>query len=122
MLINPEIWQNPLQSNRFPINQIISKFRCLVSISVETRTLSYFTISKFRESRKDKILELQTLGLNTVEIAKEMNRLGLKSPRGRPYTPKLIWVTIKKWRLREERMKDCRVTINSIEPVITIPN
>ena len=111
-----------IQSNRFPINQIISKFRCSVLISVETRTLSYFTISKFRESRKDKILELQTLGLNTVEIAKEMNKMGIKSPRGRLYTPKLIWVTIKKWRLREDRMKDCRVTINSIEPVITIPN
>ena len=40
-----------------------------------------------------------------------MNRLGLKSPRGRPYTGKLVWVTIKKWREREERMNDCRITI-----------
>ena len=60
-----------------------------------------------RQSRKDKILELQGQGLDAIQIANEMNRLGLKSPRGRPSTGKLVWVTIKKWREREERMKLC---------------
>ena len=41
-----------------------------------------------RQSRKDKILELQGQGLDTTQIANEMSRLGLKSPRGRPYTGK----------------------------------
>lgn len=111
-----------LLSNRFPINQIINNFRCLVSISIETRKLNYWTFSELRHSRKDKILELQSQGLDTTQIANEMNRLGLKSPRGRPYTGKLVWVTIKKWRERDERMNDCRITINSIEPVVTIPS
>ena len=74
-----------------------------------------------RQSRKDKILGLQGQGLDTTQIANEMNRLGLKSPRGRPYTGKLVWVTIKKWREREERMNDWRITTNSIEAVITMP-
>ena len=59
-------------------------------------------------------------GLNSVQIANEMNRLGIKTPRGKSYTYKNIWVTIKKWKLREVRMNDFEVTINSIEPVITI--
>ena len=46
-----------LQSNRFPINKIINNFRCLVSISIETRTLNYWTVSELRHSRKDKIPE-----------------------------------------------------------------
>lgn len=59
-----------------------------------------------RQSRKDKILELQGQGLDTIQIANEMNRLGLKSPRGRPYTGNLVWVTIKKWRERDGRMNN----------------
>ena len=64
-----------------------------------------------RQSRKDKILELQGQGLDTTQIANENNRLGLKSPRGRPYTGKLVWVTIKKWKERDELINDCRITI-----------
>ena len=64
-----------------------------------------------RQSRKDKILELQGQSSETTQIANEMNRLGLKSPRGRPYTGKWVWVTIKKWRERDERTNNCRITI-----------
>ena len=64
-----------------------------------------------RQSRKDKILELQGQGLDTTQIAIEINLLGLKSPRGRPYTGKLVWVTIKKWRERDKQMDDYRITI-----------
>ena len=65
-------------------------------------------------------MQLHQNGLNSVQIANEMNRLGIKTPRGKSYTYKNIWVTIKKWKLREVRMNDFEVTINSIEPVITI--
>ena len=66
-----------------------------------TKVLDCFGVKTLQ---KDKILELQSQGLDTNQIANEMNRLGLKSQRGRPYTGKLVWVTIKKWKEREERM------------------
>ena len=31
-------------------------------------------------------MELKSQGLDTTQIANEMNQLGLESPRGRPYT------------------------------------
>ena len=64
-------------------------------------------------------MELKGLGLDTTQIANEMNRLGLESPRGRPYTGKLVWVTVKKWKDREVRMNDSEITINSVEPILT---
>ena len=91
-----------------------------MSVSVKTRTLSYDTIPEKRVTRRDKIMQLDQDGLNSVQISNEMNRLGIKTPRGKSYTYKNIWVTINKWKLRELRMNDFEVTINSVEPVITI--
>ena len=65
-------------------------------------------------------MQLDQDGLNSVQISNEMNRLGIKTHRGKSYTHKNIWVTINKWKLRELRMNDFEVTINSVEPVITI--
>lgn len=64
-----------------------------------------------RQPRKDKILELQGQGLDTTQIANEINRLGLKSPRGRPYTGNLVWVASKRWRERGDQINDWRITI-----------
>lgn len=91
-----------------------------MSVTVKTRTLSYDTIPEKRVTRRDKIMQLHQDGLNSVQISNEMNRLGIKTPRGKSYTYKNIWVTIKKWKLRELRMIDVEVTINSVAPVITI--
>ena len=65
-------------------------------------------------------MQLDQYGLNSVQISNEMNRLGIKTSRGKSYTYKNIWVTINKWKLRELRMNDFEITINSVEPVITI--
>ena len=43
-----------------------------------------------------------------------MNRLGLKSPRGKPYTGKSVSVTINKWREQEEGMMDCTINLTFI--------
>ena len=93
---------------------MVSVYNC------KNRTLSYDTIPEKRVTRRDKIMQLHQDGLNSVQISNEMNRLGIKTPRGKSYTYKNIWVTIKKWKLRELRMNDFEVTINSVAPVITI--
>ena len=91
-----------------------------MSVTVKTRTLSYDTIPEKRVTRRDKIMQLDQDGLNSVQISNEMNRLGIKTPRGKSYIYKKIWVTKNKWKLRELRINDFEVTINSVEPVITI--
>ena len=105
-------------SNRIPINEILKNFRCLVSISVETRTLCYDTIPEEREWRKRLILSLHDKGFSNKKIAEKLNREGIKTPTGVTYSQKLIWVTIKKWKDRDIRMSDVRITLNSVEPVV----
>ena len=51
-----------------------------------------------------------------IKIDTGMNRLGIKTPRGKIYNYKIIWATIKKWQLREDRLNDSEIVINSIEP------
>ena len=65
-----------------------------MSLTVKTRTLSYDTIPEKRVTRRDKIMQLDQDGLNSVQISNEMNRLGIKTPRGKSYTYKNIWVKI----------------------------
>ena len=79
MSINPEIWQNLLQSNRFPINQIISKFRFLFTLhryDGGIKKAKEKGVSKGRKQTVDvaKIKELASEGLMNTEIAK---RLGI---------------------------------------------
>ena len=54
-------------------------------------------------------MQLHHQGLNSVEISNEMNRLGIKTPRGKIYNYKIIWATIKKWQLREDRLNDSEI-------------
>ena len=78
-MINQEIWQNLLQSNRFPINQIISKFRFLFTLhryDGGIKKAKEKGVSKGRKQTVDvaKIKELASEGLMKTEIAK---RLGI---------------------------------------------
>ena len=110
----------PLQSNRFPINQILKYFRCLVEICLETRTLSYDKIPDKRVVRRDLILHLNNLGLQNNEIADFLNTKGIKKPRGTTYQTKDIWSAIKKWNDREKRLNDTKVVSLEIHSVILI--
>ena len=67
-------------------------------------------------------MQLHQQGLNSVQISNEMNRLGIKTPRGKGYNNKIIWVTTKKRKLREDRLNDSDIVINSIKPCFLISN
>lgn len=60
------------------------------------------------------MLGLSNKGLSNREITDYLNSRGIKSPRGTDYTCNLIWVTLKKWREREERLKKRCVKIGKI--------
>ena len=75
-------------------------------------------IPEKREWRKQLISDLHDKGYSNTQIAEKLNQDGVKTPRGFSYSQKLIWVTIKKQKDRDNRMNNCTITLTSVEPVI----
>ena len=93
-----------------------SKFFLCIDITVRTRTLTTVDLSPERLERLHLISDLHDQGLNSREIADHLNDRGIRSPRGGTYSSKLVWVTLKKFKNRRERMKDTNWTIDRIYP------
>ena len=79
----------------------------------------YVSVTLSRTSReiRNLISDLHDQGLNSREIADHLNDLGIRSPRGGTYSSKLVWVTLKKFKNRQERIKDTTYTVDDIYPV-----
>ena len=92
--------------------------RCFlgVDVTVTTRTLTIDHLSDSRLYRLHLIDDLHQKGLTNRDIADYLNERGMRSPRGGFYSPKLVWVTLKKFRLRKERMKDTTYTVGRMYP------
>lgn len=75
--------------------------------------LSQVRLNVQREERLDKLLQLRLMGWSDRQIADCLNDLGNVSPNGKPYTGKLIWVTLKKYIERMERKEDTSYQIKS---------
>ena len=98
--------------------QLLSRFRYInysiddlllgVDVTVLTRTLTLDELSEKYTSRLDLILKLSNQGLSNKEISDNLNTNGIRPPRTKEYTSKLIWVTLKKIRQREERTKNTK--------------
>ena len=56
------------------------------------------------------------MGLTTAEISDALNIRQIKTPRGLEYTPKIVWVTLKKFNDRLEREKHLEI-VNLSESV-----
>ncbi len=75
-------------------------------------------LSEPRLYRLRLIDDLHRKGLNNRGIADYLNQRGILSPRGGSYSPKLVWVTHKKYLRRKERLKDTTYTIDEVYPVV----
>jgi hypothetical protein len=73
---------------------------------IRTKVLSQVRLNVQREERLDKLLRLRLMGWSDRQIADCLNGLGNVSPNGKPYTGKLIWVTLKKYIARMERKEE----------------
>jgi len=82
-----------------------------VDITVSTRTLTLDELSEKYTSRLDLILKLSNQGLSNKEVSDYLNTNGIRPLRTKEYTSKLIWVTLKKIRQREERTNDTKVVL-----------
>lgn len=49
------------------------------------------------------------MGLTTAEISDALNIRQIKTPRGLKYTPKIVWVTLKKFNVRLKREKHLEI-------------
>ncbi len=98
------------------IKSDLSKCFLGVDVTVKTRTLTTPHLSEPRIYRLRLIDDLHRKGLNSRDIADYLNQRGILSPRGGSYSPKLVWVTQKKFKRRQDRMKDTTYTVDRIYP------
>jgi hypothetical protein len=78
--------------------------------------LTLFELSQERLEKLNLIGDLYGQGLNSREIADHLNGRGIRSPHGGTYSSKLVWITHKKFKKRQERLKDTTYTVNRIYP------
>lgn len=57
-------------------------------------------------------------GMSNKEISEFLNSMGIKTPKGKDYYPKLIWVTLKKYRKRLDRYSAYKVVRSSEELIL----
>ena len=77
------------------------------NVTINTNKLSVFRIRNERLKRLEFIYSLYKKGLSNKEISEYLNNKNLKTFRtNNIYTPKLIWMTLKKYKIRLLRNKD----------------
>ena len=99
--------QSPLQWNKFRITYSDYKLFINFNVLIETNRLGVFRIRNERLKRLELIYSLYKKGLSNKEISEYLNNKNLKTFRtNNIYTPKLIWMTLKKYKIRLLRNND----------------
>jgi len=62
-----------------------------------------------RSDRLELIKSMSDKGMSDKDISEYFNSNNIRSPKGCLYSPKLIWVTLKKYNKRLSRLKDFRI-------------
>jgi DNA-binding transcriptional MerR regulator len=76
---------------------------------LELNNTSLITLNPQRKKRLELIKSLSDSGMSNVEISDYLNSRSLKTPKGKDYYPKIIWVTLKKYNNRLERSRSYKV-------------
>jgi DNA-binding transcriptional MerR regulator len=93
---------------------------CLVvgfEIEITTKSLSLVNLNETRTERLEWLFSLRENGYSNKEISDYLNNRGIRSPNGKVYSPKLIWITLKKYQNRLKRSKGYQIT-NVVERLI----
>jgi len=86
---------------------------CLVVgfiIEITTKSLSLVNLNETRTERLEWLFSLRENGYSNKEISDYLNDRGVRSPNDKVYSPKLIWVTLKKYQDRLKRSNDYQIT------------
>ena len=79
-------------------------------IEITTKSLSLVNLNETRTERLEWLFSLRENGYSNKEISDYLNDRGIRSPNGKTYSPKLIWVTLKKYQNRLKRSSDYQIT------------
>ena len=90
-------------------------------VVIETKKLSIFNLDPKRSNRLKLIKSLSDQGRSSVEISDYLNSSNLKSPRGHQYTPKLVWMTLDKYKKRLKRFDSYKI-VHKSEKLCVISN
>ena len=77
-----------------------------VKILASTRSLTVPTLDPRREKKLALLAQLYDQGITTRQITDWFNDIGLLTERGCRWSPSLVWVTVKKWKKRQHRLRD----------------
>jgi len=97
---------SPLRWSSFRIKYNGRRLSLYFNVIVTTKKLSIVKITDDRLWRLNGMKMLFDSGWTTNEIRDLFNGLNIRSPRGKRYTTKLIWVSLKKFNKRLDRMKE----------------
>ena len=104
MLINREIWQNPSLWNEMRMTYGHYKLFIDFKVVIETKRLSIVNISSDRLFRLQLMKSLKDNGFSSSEISEFLNVNGIRPLRtDKPYSPKLVWMSLKKYQNRLDR-------------------
>ena len=90
-------------------------------VVIETKKLSIFNLDPKRSNRLKLIKSLSDQGRSSVEISNYLNSSNLKSSRGHQYTPKLVWMTLDKYKKRLKRFDSYKI-VHKSEKLCVISN
>ena len=109
---NPHNPINRSQWNKFKRTYQDYKLFFKFNILIETNQLGQFQLSKERIKRLELIYSLHKTGYTNREICDFLNRKKLKTFRtNKDYTPKLIYMTIKKYKNRLSRNRSRLISL-----------
>ena len=77
--------------------------------------MSVYNLEQKRSDRLELIKSMNDDGMSTKDISDYFNTNNIRSPKGRLYSPKLIWTTLKKYQKRLDRLKDYKIVHKSEE-------
>jgi hypothetical protein len=121
MSISPGISPNLSLWNNFRMIYGEHKLFIRFNVMIETQRLSVFTLNPIRTERLRLMKSLSDKGLNTKQISDYLNFKGYKTPKGHLYYPKLVWVTLKKYQRRLDRLQSSTKIISVSEKLYLRP-
>jgi len=97
---------NWLQWNKLEMTCLVVDF----IIEMTTKSLSLVNLNEMRTERLEWLFSLRENGYSNKEISNYLNYRGIRSPNGKVYSAKLMWVTLKKYQNRLKRSNDYQIT------------
>jgi hypothetical protein len=86
--------------------KILPNANLCVQLKIQTKTLSLVWIDPAHQALIDRIMSLHQEGLNSRQIADQLNAEGVTSWGGKKFYPELVFGVIRKARLKAERFVD----------------